>query len=118
MAKYRTKLDVNWSFANIRLTADQRNHFLEWVVEASDRLLDVIELIGLAGYKLSLRWDGENTTWIATLSGTDVSAHNDKVSMSARHSDLQYVILLVAYKHIVVCEEGIWSEKAPDQEWG
>lgn len=118
MARYKSKIDKGWKFANIRLDRDQRDEFTEWSTGIGDDVIEVVTTVLIEGYKLSAKFDGENETWIATLTGQDESPSNARTSMSARHSSLTKAITLLCYKHLIVCNGGDWSAQVTEEEWG
>ena len=118
MAKYRSKIDQGWTFANVKLTQKQRTAFTEWSVSVLDDLAELITSVLLEGYKMSLKYDEKNTCHIVTLTGTDETADNNKTSMSARHETFELAAALVLYKHFEICQGGNWKSEVIDEVWG
>lgn len=108
----------SWTFANIRLTPEQRSGFTAWSNSPEVNVIDLMGLILQDGYKMSVREDTENSCWLCTLTGTDFSPHNKKVSMTSRHNSLEEALLLSFYKHLIVSEQGAWATTAPGEDWG
>jgi hypothetical protein len=118
MAKYRSRIKRDWTFANIRLTKEQRKEFTEWGVQLTDNVVDVLTSVLLEDYKFSLRFDSENDAWIATLTGTEGNRINPNTSMSGRHNDAESAIMVLLFKHLEVCGGETWETEAEDENWG
>ena len=118
MGKYRSRIQQQWAFANVRLTKEQRLAFAVWVEELVNDVIEVLTIVLLEGYKFSLKWDKENESWIATLTGDETNKSNAYTSMSGRHSEPELAILVLLYKHLEICAGGVWEEAAEDSDWG
>lgn len=118
MSKYRTRIKRGWTFAKVTLTREQRDEFLTWAEAINEDTVEIMTGVLLEGYKLSIKLDEENETWIATLTGDETSKHNAQTSMSARHMELDTALLLVVYKHTVLCEGADWENAAEPEDWG
>jgi len=118
MARFRSKVDNGWAFANVRMSKEQREDFLVWQEGILEDTVEVVTSVLLTGYKMSIKWDGENETWVVTLTGTEMTRTNDKTSMSARHQDLTTALLLSVYKHVVICGSSAWNTAADEENWG
>jgi hypothetical protein len=117
---YKMKRNFNqaWTFVRCDLAPEEREHFVGWLQETQDDIIEVLNAVLLHGYKLSVVFDDDNDTWIATLSGTKYTAHNDKSSMSSRHTSFEDAVMLMLYKHTVVAQGGTWRNGSEGGQWG
>lgn len=118
MAKYRSRIQTGWQFADVNLTREQREEFVAWYAAIADDAILMITEVLLEGYKLTVRYDSENQTWITTLSGQEEMRINARTSLSARHSDIETALCLVVYKHTVICGRGPWEVQSSEDDWG
>ena len=118
MSRYKSSLSRDWTFANVRLTADQREEFILWATQQEAEGEEIVASLINDEVKISISRDIENETWIVSLTGLKDAARNAKTTMSARHNDLHQCILLIAFKHLVVCKDTDWSSYAGTDEWG
>lgn len=107
-----------WTFVRCELTPEERDHFTGWLHESQDDMVELLTNALLTGYKLSVVFDSDNDTWIATLSGTKYTAYNDKSSISSRHGSFDDAIMLMLYKHLVLGEGGQWRDGSQGGQWG
>lgn len=108
MAQKKEKAAPWVGFVDVKLTAEQDAAFDVW--DATDE--DVITLLQEAnsgGYKLSVVWNGSNSTFIASLTCTDKDIVNAGYTMPAFSSSWYEAIRLLVFKHFYVTE-GNWLE--------
>jgi hypothetical protein len=82
-------------------------------------LLEVLD----DGYKVSFVKDERHSCVIATLTGKGDGCVNAGYSLSGRGPDLPGAILVLHFKHLVICESGIWVQHADARDnvadkWG
>jgi hypothetical protein len=65
----------------------------------------------LTGHKVSLTYDNAHSSFIASLTGTEHSADNAGMCISARSDDPMYAILAVLFKHTVIYDAGKWTTR-------
>jgi hypothetical protein len=107
-----------WTFVNTRLTPEERDHFAEWYDLHYEGIYESLASILLDGYKLSLRYDAEHYTWLATLIGTEASPHNFGKSITSRHETMPRSIALLVYKHAIIADYGEWRDDSTQAAWG
>jgi len=105
--------DAQWGgFINVSLNDEELAAFDAWYEafsrEAWDWMLDAVG----EGLKLSLAYDGENQTWIATFTGKGMLTDGDRFSMSARDDNAPKAMALLTYKHVMLAE-GDWGQYRP-----
>lgn len=106
------------TFAKIDLTTDERQEFLAWSEASLTDLVSLLATVLTEGYKFSVKYDDENTTWIATLSNTDNARYNQYCSTTSRHSVFEQAILLTLYKHMVISQNQTWRFTPAEADWG
>ncbi len=110
--------DAKWGgFLNFRLTEDDADEFHLWFqkaqAEAGWILLD--EAIR-AGIKLSVTYDFQNNTFIATFTG-DLLRIKDRRSMSSRAPYWAQAVLLQVFKHSVLLQGDYSRTVTPSKDW-
>lgn len=107
-----------WTFARIELTKEQKDDFTKF---QADEAIDPMELLTIAmeeGYKFSATYRQDKGHWMATLSGTEASPYNDRVSLTAFHQTLDLAIAVLMFKHVVVAGQKQWPSQSSMDDWG
>lgn len=83
MAKTNFK-DSSWKgFVDVPLSQEAKDQYAAWDVADSD-VWDGLATYGEKGYKFSLVWSKNNSTWIATYTGQEGTGANEGWAVSAR----------------------------------
>lgn len=110
--------NLDWKFARVNLTDEEKEHYTGWAEEYADDVAELLIGTLLEDYKLTVTYDNENDTWIATLSATKRSKRNKAQSLSCRHRTYQQALSLLVYKHTIICDNGVWSDHEKSDNWG
>lgn len=107
MAKTRKTVmkKAEWKgYLRVNLTTEQDEAFDLWKVSQHVQLSDIDILLN-NGFKFSLNWDVFHNGVSANLMATDVRLSWAGYVLTAWDTDVESAILLLFYKHYVVCEE-------------
>lgn len=107
-----------WEFRTTKLTPEERTHFEGWLENTVDDVVEVLTTVLYEGYKLTVRFDEEHDTWLATLSGTEYTSYNDRCSVTSRHDNFERAVALTCYKHLVVASSKSWRHDDDRDVWG
>jgi hypothetical protein len=113
MAGYSTR-----TFANFTLTEDDARKFADWVQASSMQPLDALQEVIGQGYKVSVTWVMDSSAFCLSIIGTEDTKPNKNSIMTTWSDDLVEVMLLAAYKHLVLCDSGPWPTKENTRRWG
>jgi len=107
MAKPQKKVAkrAEWKgYLRVNLTEEQDAHFDAWKVSQNVQLSDLDILLN-NGFRFSLSWDTFHSGVSASLMATDVRLSWAGYTLTAWDTNVEDAILLLFYKHYVVCEE-------------
>lgn len=105
-------------FANIRLTADQKNAFhVWWDAVKGEWFDDLLNLVG-TGWKLSGTYDTNNETFIASLTCRNDRDKNFGICVSSRSDDLLEAMALSIFKITVLYKDQKIPTEISDDSWG
>lgn len=113
MARFR-----NMSFSTLRLEDRHTADFKHWVEQQKIDPLSVITELTGQGYKVSCSWVDESNAFCLSIIGTENTKVNRDVVMTTWSDDLEEVICLAGFKHMVVCDSGEWPITNNDTRWG
>lgn len=105
-------------FVNINLSAQEKQHFKSWYHEHESEIPSLATAFIAQGYKLSLKYDGENECFIATSTCQDETMPNGGKALSSRSDDWIEALALNIYKTDVVSEDGTWESSGRSNSWG
>jgi hypothetical protein len=94
-------------------SADVRAHFGEVT-----SLMDAIDAVVQAGYKLSVTYNTANDNFIASLTGRIEGNPNFDKTISGFAMTWDMAVAVVLFKHFVICSEGVWAEYARQRNFG
>lgn len=107
MAKPQKKkpVKVEWKgYLRVNLTDEQDKHFDEWKGAQKVQLSDIDILLN-NGFKFALNWDAFHDGVSASLMANDPRLSWSGYVLTAWDTNVEDAILLLFYKHYVVCEE-------------
>lgn len=91
-------------YLRVNLTAEQDAHFDVWKVSQHVQLSDLDILLN-NGFKFSLSWDVFHNGVSANLTANDVRLSWAGYVLTAWDTNVEDAILLLFYKHYIICEE-------------
>ena len=91
-------------YHNVNLSKDDGLLFEAWKVGQSIQLSD-LDILANNGYKFSLGWDEYHQGVVAALYAKDAKMEWAGYTLSAWAADTETAILLLFYKHYIMCEE-------------
>lgn len=100
---YHLTEGAEWGgFINVPVDEQQKAEFYAWYEgDHSAWWLIMEELLG-AGIKVSLAYDGDNDSWICSLTGALVDGYAERFVTTTRAGSLGEVQALACYKHVFV----------------
>lgn len=107
MAKAQPKKSkrVEWKgYLRVNLTEEQEKHFDIWRIEQTLQLSDIDILLN-NGFKFSLNWDSFHDGVSASLMANDPRLSWSGYVLTAWDTNVADAILLLFYKHYIICEE-------------
>lgn len=117
MPKKSKSFEGFW-FASAQLQAAQKADFEKWVdVNRVDGFSLIAEHCH-QGYKFSVRWDGDNVCYIASMTCHDKQSPNFQGVMTSRAADAGDAMLMNVYKHSEVEDGEIWPRETDRDTWG
>ena len=96
-------------FVDLVLTNEEKEHLSSMGFEDYPDMRVFLERVLEDGYKVSLVTDEKHSCVIMTLTGKGEGCVNAGYSLSARGPDLLGALLVLDFKHRVLCDEGRWS---------
>lgn len=94
-------------------SADVRAHYGEVT-----SLMDAVDAVVQAGYKLSVSYNVGNDNFIASLTGRLEGTTNFEKTISGFATTWDMAVAVVLFKHFVICEEGAWVVHARNRYYG
>lgn len=113
---------LEWGgWIDIQITEDMKEQFDIWFSERQEQMSSGLEDVVGTGLKLTLSWDGEHNTFVASLNGQGNSESLKRFTLTARSSNWWEAVGLCLYKHGVLLQ-GDWANYKPkaryDITWG
>ena len=118
------KYSGEWQgFVDLELSEEQKRHLATLEENDLPDLAGFLAMVLADGYKFSAVVDQKHHCTIVTLTGKAEGCVNLGYSLSARGPELWAALLVLHFKHVVLCEEQRWSghEGASDSQmslWG
>lgn len=105
-------------FANIRLSAQDRAGFDNWLVGANEAQAEVVAGIILEGWKISLAHNSETDGYIAAATMKDVKNPNYGAVITSFSGDWYDALMTTAYKIIVLVGDTTIAKETEGSRWG
>lgn len=99
----------DYRFVRIDLSSEEKDDFHTRVGDGSFRPLGIAAYLS-DGYSVKFSQADGGKTVVCTLTQTNVSHPNAGLSISGRGRDTETAFAVVAYKDIVVCNDGQWLQ--------
>ena len=120
--KYYLPAEAKWGgFIDLRLDEQQKAEFLAWAAESPATWTDDLQEMLAEGLNLSIKFDAENSTFIASVMGAGITNSNERYCLTARSDVWTEALALVVYKHVVLMD-GAWDDFLPKtgrlRQWG
>lgn len=108
-----------WKFITRRLDENDRVELQKYIDEHDGGTEEILQEILGAGYKVSISWIDDQSSYVVTVSGSKRSPHNDGYSMTSWSDDIWEAVAMCGYKVFVLAEGTGWKkiEASPDS-WG
>lgn len=104
------KFSGDWKgFVDLPLTDAQKEHISRLEGDDLPDFSAFLVSVLADGYKFSAVMDEKHHCCIATLTGKSAGCLNSGFSLSARGPDFLSALLVLHFKHVVICEEQVWS---------
>lgn len=109
----------DWNFVNIKLTAEDKPKLEKYAKEHKLDVVSALTAIASYGYKFSLSFVDDSNSWVASVSGSDRSKHNNKATMTSWSDDPAEAIFMAAFKCDVITQGEDWKEfEQENSNWG
>lgn len=104
------KYSGEWlGFVDLELSNEQKSHLAALENGDLPDLAGFLAVVLEDGYKFSAVVDQVHHCTIVTLTGKSEECLNRGYSLSARGPDFERALLVLHFKHVVLCEEQIWA---------
>lgn len=111
------EFDGGWQgFVDMHLTDEDRVALDGYLARIGEDVWEHLETLVLDGYKVSITPVSDKSMVVVTLTGREKQNPNFGYSLTGRGPDLLGAMAAVLFKHVVVCEEGVWANLAPSRE--
>lgn len=110
--KSQSKNPNDWQkfeFVEIRLAETEKADFKAKYLKDPNHFLSELDGLAKNGYKLSLSYDANGNSIIASLTCREPGDPNFNYVLTARSSDTWEALCLVLYKHMYMCDDGDWQ---------
>jgi hypothetical protein len=107
-------------FVDIALSDEQRA-FVSEMNFTEESAFSFLEELTDEGYKVSFTADTAHKSFITTATGSNPDCLNKGYSLSGRGPTLIGSLASLAFKHVTICDRGIWSNAAGStakSSWG
>jgi hypothetical protein len=105
-------------FVNYKLTPEDKDVYAQWDIHDNDLYL-ILAADAQAGYKLTVSWNDQNSTFTATYICNDTESAQKGYCLSAYAPDWYSAVRILAFKHneILNCQWPI-DERQQLNDWG
>lgn len=110
--------DYGISFVVCDLRSDDKPDFEAWCDEYGDDWASLVETTTREAYRLTIKFDFNNSCFMASMTQQDQKHPNANKLLSARAGDPQEAILMVLYKHFRKLAGETWPIEAQNRFWG
>lgn len=117
MAKKNPAFEKFW-FASLKMPKAAKSEFETWKQENEDDFWHYLSQAMNSGYKLSARYDYDNSTHIVSLTCLSSEDVNFNGVMVTRASEIDEAMWLSLYKHWILCDEQEWPSEQDEKDWG
>jgi hypothetical protein len=105
-------------FSTLRLEPAQEKEFTAWVVSNHIEPLEMLQEFLGQGFKVSVSYVVDQNAFCLSVIGTEATKQHKGQVMTSWSDDLTEVILIAAFKHIIVCDNGAWPIAESGSRWG
>jgi hypothetical protein len=117
-AKNTNGRDWQVQFSSLKLSKSDKKDFEAWAKDIADDLFyqyypDLLQ----QAIKCSMSYDAGNDCFIFSMTCKDPKSPNHNVCMVSRSGSHEEAMLIGLYKHLVICNNGVWPVQGED-DWG
>lgn len=106
-----------YSFVRCELNAEDKKSAKEWIDKNAKGMPAKVHDLVASDYKVSISYDSNHDTFIASATGKEGSLNQFK-TMTSRHKDWSMALFSLLYKHEVIFSSGIWeNDDMEDDGW-
>lgn len=107
------------TFVNARLSVRDKKDVEAWIAKQDWLSTEFVANMIADGYKCTFSYDDNNDCVIYSMTGKEDQTHNAKKCLVTRAATLEDAVMVAAYKHIVMFDQGDWGEgDGAQQAWG
>lgn len=118
MARQQNGYNSKIEFVVWRLNEAQKKKFESWFEKTRDDIDDLLVTLTQGGNKVSITYDGNNDTFIASVTCKNENDPNFNQCLSSRHSELYVAIGVMLFKTLVLAGDIPWFENISEPDWG
>jgi len=106
-------------FADVTLNESDKVAFSSWMIDAAPDFSEALIMCLQEGYRLSLKFDYDNSCYIASLTQQDRKHHNHDLVITSRSDDPEEAFFLSFYKVAVLYPgERLPTRAETRRDWG
>ncbi|AXH79574.1 MAG: hypothetical protein [Circular genetic element sp.] len=110
---------MDWTFVEIKLGQDDKPALEEFLTEYDNDPLEILDDISELGYKVSISYVDDQSSYVVTVSGTKRSGLNNKQSVTSWSNNLAEACTMAGYKVLVIAKNKDWVEfETGNANWG
>jgi hypothetical protein len=106
------------SFADVKLTASEKDVFLQWREKTDANCIDSLEALIADSYRVGCKYDYQNSCYVVTLTQQDTKHRNSGLIIMSRADSIDNALLLSSYKVFVLFEGQRLPTDKRDDNWG
>ena len=108
----------NGVFAQVRLTAEEKKYFAEWLDAESPELDEMVTLLAQDNYRISGKWESDSDCFMMTLTKQDAKHTNADLIIVSRHKTIYQAYALGFFKVYVLYRDKRLPETPQTEDWG
>jgi len=112
------KFSDDYKYINAKLTGEHPAAFAAWYKSKEGLFQKSLDEMHADNYKFSHSWDAKNQCFIGSCTFKGDKGDNVNRCLTARSDNWLETYAMLAYKHTVMFEGGVWEEAAGVSDWG
>lgn len=106
------------TFVNYRLDKDEKKACEAWFEKQKAIEDDLVVEILQSNHKITMSFDGNNDSFISSLTGKAEDCNNSGTCLTSRGSTPRQALWANLYKFHIVFKKGVWEDSEDASDWG
>ncbi len=108
-----------WTFVHYKIPREDKGKLEEYIEACKGDVDSTISDLCGQGYKLSLSWVDDKSSYVCTITPKDGVKKNVRSSLPSWSDDWKEAVFMCGYKNEVLCNNGDWTPLLDkDDSWG